>query len=158
MTLYEIEEHIGALITEAEWPSEADYNKQRASIEKWIQANSQQNHALRAASEANIRETKTVGSHTKPHQQYRKHECRTIDNKSDIKVVKRNNIVHPAEGAKPVHVITKPVPSPTTEADFIHAQRSTEIAQSQASGTKKSFLQRVLQRIWSKIVQSNNKQ
>jgi superfamily II DNA/RNA helicase len=158
MTLYEIEEHIGALITEAEWPSEADYNEQRASVEKWIQANSQQNHSLSTASGANLRETKNVGSHIKPHQQYRKHECRSIDIKSDIKAVKRNNIVHPAERAKPVHVITKPVPSPTTEADFIHAQRSTEIEQSQASGAKNSLLQRVLQRIWSKIVRSDNKQ
>jgi superfamily II DNA/RNA helicase len=39
MSLYEIEEHIGAMIAEAELPTESDYNAQKAEIEKWIQAN-----------------------------------------------------------------------------------------------------------------------
>ncbi len=40
MTLYEIEEHIGALIEERELPSDAAFNECRAGAGKWIEANS----------------------------------------------------------------------------------------------------------------------
>ncbi len=39
MSLYEIEEHIGAMIAEAELPTEYEYNKRMAEAEKWIEAN-----------------------------------------------------------------------------------------------------------------------
>lgn len=39
MSLYEIEEHIGAMIAEAELPSEAEYNERMAGAEQWIEAN-----------------------------------------------------------------------------------------------------------------------
>lgn len=39
MSLYEIEEHIGTMITEAEIPTEAEFNERKASAEKWIEAN-----------------------------------------------------------------------------------------------------------------------
>jgi len=40
MSLYEIEEHIGVMIPEAEFPSEAEFNECKAGAEKWIEANS----------------------------------------------------------------------------------------------------------------------
>jgi ATP-dependent RNA helicase DeaD len=39
MSLYAIEEHTGAMIAEAELPSEDVYNERRASADKWVQAN-----------------------------------------------------------------------------------------------------------------------
>ena len=48
MSLYAIEEHIGAMIAEAELPSEAVFNEHRASSEKWIQAKSQKSKSLGA--------------------------------------------------------------------------------------------------------------
>jgi superfamily II DNA/RNA helicase len=57
MSLYEIEEHIGAMIVEADLPSEAFFIEHRASIQKWIQANSPRSNAPRAASESKSRET-----------------------------------------------------------------------------------------------------
>lgn len=41
MTLYEIEEHIGTLIEEAEWPDKSELDSHAAEIEQWIKA-----HAL----------------------------------------------------------------------------------------------------------------
>ena len=35
MSLYEIEEHIGALIEEAEWAEESDLDKYAVEIEEW---------------------------------------------------------------------------------------------------------------------------
>lgn len=45
MDLYEIEEHIGVMITEEELPSEAVFNERKAGGEQWIQANSQRSKA-----------------------------------------------------------------------------------------------------------------
>jgi superfamily II DNA/RNA helicase len=39
MSLYEIEEHIGTLIEEAELPSDAFFNEHRDSVARWKQAN-----------------------------------------------------------------------------------------------------------------------
>jgi superfamily II DNA/RNA helicase len=150
MSLYEIEEHIGAMIAEAELPSEAVFNAHRASIEKWIQANSKKSPSPQAASESNLIETHNRFSRTKPQPHHEQHRNRSIEVKSDYKTAKRVNTVHPAEHAKLVHAIAKPVPPPSTEADVIHSKQSTEIVQSQTSTTKKPFLQRVLQRILGK--------
>lgn len=62
MTLYEIEEHIGALIAEAELPSEAVFNEHKAEAEKWIEAISQ----------------KKQPSPAKPPQQYEKHRAKPV--------------------------------------------------------------------------------
>lgn len=41
MTLYSIEEHIGAMIAEAELPKDSDMREQREKSEQWVKANSQ---------------------------------------------------------------------------------------------------------------------
>ncbi|PKM76649.1 MAG: ATP-dependent helicase [Firmicutes bacterium HGW-Firmicutes-15] len=150
MSLYEIEEHIGAMITEAELPSEAVFNEQRSSIDKWIKANSQKINSPRVTSESNLRETQNKRSHTNPPQRNEKHKDRPIVVNMDHKTIQRVNTVYTAEQAKPVHVIAMPVPTHSTEADVVHAKLSTGIVQSQDSTTKKPFLQRVIQRILGK--------
>ncbi len=45
MSLYEIEEHIGALIKEEELPTEALFNERKAGAELWIKANAIKNEA-----------------------------------------------------------------------------------------------------------------
>jgi superfamily II DNA/RNA helicase len=147
MSLYEIEEHIGAMIAEAEWPSEAVLNEHRASVDKWIQANSQKINSPRAASESNLRETQNKRSQTKPPQHHEKHRDQPIKVNTDYKTARMVNTVHPAEQPKPVHAITITVPHRSTEADSVHAKLSVEIVQSQISTTKKPLLQRILQRI-----------
>lgn len=49
MSLYAIEEHIKAMITEAELPADAELDKHRAEIDKWIEANSLKAVPSRAA-------------------------------------------------------------------------------------------------------------
>lgn len=150
MSLYSIEEHIGAMIAEAELPSETVFNGHRTEAEKWIQANSQKSKPPRAASESNLKETQKKRSHTKPPQHYEKHRDRPIEINTDYKTAKRVNTVHPVEQSKPVHAIAKPVLPHSTVADVTHTKGRTEIVQNQESTIKKPFLQRVLQRILGK--------
>jgi ATP-dependent RNA helicase DeaD len=51
MTLYSIEEHIGAMITEGELPTEEMYLSQKAEADKWVRANAIQVKAPRVESE-----------------------------------------------------------------------------------------------------------
>lgn len=150
MSLYAIEEHIGAMIAEAELPSETVFNGHRTEAEKWIQANSQKSKPPRAASESNLKEAQKKRSHTKPPQHCEKHRDRPIDVNTDHKTAKRASTVYPSNQAKPVHTIAKPVMNHSTEAVVVHAKQITEIVQNQDSTTKKPFLQRVLQRILGK--------
>lgn len=144
MSLYEIEEHIGALIDEAEFPPEAFFNENRASIEKWIQANSQQNKPPEPASDSNLKETQKKRSHTKAPQV--NHREQPIKVNTDNKTAKRVNTQHPAEQVKSVHTITKPVLPHSTDA----VRPSSETEQKQALTAKKSLFQRILQRIRGK--------
>ncbi|MBP7174974.1 MAG: DEAD/DEAH box helicase [Thermoclostridium sp.] len=51
MTMYEIEEHIGALIEEAQLPTEETFNQRMSEAEQWLQAN-----ALKIKPQSNQRE------------------------------------------------------------------------------------------------------
>jgi len=134
MSLYAIEEHIGAMIAEEELPLEAVFNEHRAESEKWIQANSQKIKTPRAASESNLKEAQKKSSHTKFPQHHGKYV----------------NTMHPAEQAKPVSIITKSVMPDSTGTDVACGKDRIDIVQSGDPITKKSFLQRVLQRIFGK--------
>jgi superfamily II DNA/RNA helicase len=137
MSLYEIEEHIGTMIAEAELPSEDFLNDHRSSVDKWIHANSQKINSPRAASEPKSRENQNKRSYTKP--PHEKNVNRSIG----------VNALHPAEKAKPVEAPSKTVPSHSADAN-VTAQRSTETVADQGSAIKKPFLQRILERIFGK--------
>jgi ATP-dependent RNA helicase DeaD len=128
MSLYAIEEHIGAMIAEAELPTEADYNVRRADAEKWIQSKSQK---------------------SKP-PQHEKSGDRPVKVNSDNKMDKRIRTAHPAGQIKPVRPVTKPVPSPSANVAATQVKQSKEAVQSKGSIVKKPFLQRILQRILGK--------
>lgn len=146
MSLYEIEEHIGARIEEAELPTEA-LSEKRASVEQWIQANSQKITPPRAAPEPNLRKTQTKNSLPRLAQNHDKQRDRSIAVNVDHKTSQRVNTVHLVEPAKPVQSVAKPVQPHSTEVDAIDVKRSLEIVPDRASTTKKPFLQRILQRI-----------
>ena len=191
MSLYAIEEHIGAMIAEAELPSEAVYNEHKAEAEKWIQANSPKSKPPRVASDSNLKEAQKKNPHTKPHQNYEKHNDRPVaansdnktnnrtnnritdnrtnnrtdnrtdsrtDNKTDNKTynktynktVRRVRTMQPAEQAKPVHAVARPVMTHSTQVNTAQTKGSTEKVQRQDSTTRKTFLQRVIQRILGK--------
>ncbi len=50
MSLYEIEEHIGAMITEEEPPGDINYDELKASAEDWIKANTRERASYQAKS------------------------------------------------------------------------------------------------------------
>jgi hypothetical protein len=150
MSLYEIEEHIGVMIEEAALPTEADYSERSTSAEKWIQANSKKSTPPRADSKPNSKQAQKKYSHNKPSQHHKKHKDRPTEVKRDYKTTRRENTMHPAEQTKSVHTTTKPGMAPSTNADISPVKRNTEVVQSQDSKTKKSFFQRVLQRIFGK--------
>lgn len=135
MSLYEIEEHIGALINEAEFPPDAFFKENRASIDKWIKENTQQTN-LPKTSESHSRRIQNRHSQTSPQQQHEQYRNRSIRVNTDDKIVKKGNAPHPAEQIKPVRAIAKPIPP--------------EIVPSQKTETTKPFFQRVLQRILGK--------
>ncbi len=67
MSLYEIEEHIGAMIEEAELPSEDLYNERKAVAEVWLQANALKVMPVRNTSdrERHPRSSSGKDSHTR---------------------------------------------------------------------------------------------
>lgn len=65
MSLYEIEEHIGALIPEAELPDANILKEHTAEIDEWIKANTQKEKPARAASKSHKKDAQTGGgAHT----------------------------------------------------------------------------------------------
>ncbi|MHB1395037.1 MAG: DEAD/DEAH box helicase [Clostridia bacterium] len=122
MSLYEIEEHIGAMIAEEDLPSDAVFNERKAGAEKWIQAKSQhlpERHLADAKSKA------PASKAAKPPQHHEKHRNQPVDVKT----------AHPVEQAKSVNTTVNAHPVMVQNPD---------------STTKKPLLQSVLQRILGK--------
>lgn len=146
MSLYEIEEHIGALIAEAELPPQAFFNENKASIEKWKQANSPKSKLPEADSKSDLTKTQNKRSNPNTPHYNDKHRNQQIKANTDNKTAHRINTINPAEPAKPVRTAAKPVPLRSTEVNVVHTKPSPEIVQSNDSA-KISFLQRIRQRI-----------
>jgi len=146
MTLYEIEGHIGVLIEEMEWPSEAEFNKRRAEAGKWIQENAQKPKPPQEASKSISEAAHRKRSHTNTRYAHRnrngKNENRTIENR-------RNQAVQPAtDRVKPARTGAEPAITRSSPIDAAQGKQSPEIVQKQEPATKKSFFQRILQRIF----------
>lgn len=122
MNLYSIEEHIGALIDEADLPSEAVFNEHRIVGEKWLKAKSLKSKPPLATSPSNIKEPQKKPIHKQPSRQYEKH----TDKPKNIIASK------PIEQPKPINDIVKPI-MPNND-----------------STAKKSLFQRVIQSIFRK--------
>jgi ATP-dependent RNA helicase DeaD len=133
MTLYEIEEHIGAMIPEVELPSEADLNEHRAEAQKWIQVNALK--AVPAApSEPNFKRNQKKRSYN--NYQHYGHDRKTGKGVNKL----------PSDQTKPLNSINKPVPARSAETGS-PAPSKTVIVPNQAATTKKPFFKRILQRI-----------
>lgn len=150
MSLYAIEEHIGAIIAEAKLPLEADFKNNRVLAEKWIQRNSLRSNSPRTASDSDLKEIQKKRTHNDLPRHHEKHNPRQIEKNADHKTVKRVNTVPPAIQAKPVRSTAKPMPTHSTEVNVAHTKGRIEIVQHQAPANKKPLLKRVLQRIFGK--------
>ncbi len=153
MSLYEIEEHIGALIDELELPSDAVLNGQKAETEKWMQAQAPKSVPLRAVPDAAPKDAAKKRPDKKRTRKKRPQPEGSRDRQPQIhgdhKANDKVRPIRPDERAKPVQTnIAKPLPPQPIHAGT--ASR-TEVARSQTSAAaKKPFLQRVLQRILGK--------
>lgn len=150
MSLYEIEEHIGAMIAEAELPTEAFLSEHRDLTGKWIQANSQKSKPAMAAPKPGLREPQRKPSYTKPPQHHERYRDRHIGENTAYNGAKKADTTHPAAQAKPAHAIAGPMPRHSAEAGEAYAKSTTDNVQSQDPITKKTFLKRVLQYILGK--------
>lgn len=151
MSLYEIEEHIGVRIEEAELPSDAFFNENRTSINKWKQDNSQKTASPRAASESNPREAQNRGSHTRPPQRNNKRRDRSAETRNtDQKASTQVNRAQPSQQVKSVRPALQPAPVPSGKSHSVPSQPDTGIVPEQNSTVKKPLFQRVLQRILGK--------
>ncbi len=148
MSLYEIEEHIGAMIAEEELPSEAAFNKRRAEAEKWIQANSMKVKPPKPAAEPASKEPQKKRSNTRPPQHPDKRRDRPSGANAGHKPSRTRT---PQNGqTRPPHTAAKPTASHTPPPHTPQPQVSAQAPQHQAAPAKRSFLQRILQRVFGR--------
>ncbi len=163
MSLYAIEEHIGAMITEGELPTEEIYKNQKAEADKWAKANSVPARTHRSDSESIAKRPQNAYSGPnskrppnnqypkKPNQHYNKHTDKANEKPSYNKTAKRAGSTYPNHRQqRPVQTNTKPVQKPIHNAAVSPINKNTEAKKTESVKTKKSFIQRVLQKIFRK--------
>lgn len=128
MSLYAIEEHIGAMIAEKELPSEAVLNEHKAKANKWVETISQKLKSPPTPSTNTLKEAPKNRPHTKPPQHHQKPRHRPNEVNRDHKTAKTNH--SPSFHGAPT-------------------KQNTTIIQNEPT-SKKSFLQRILERIMDK--------
>lgn len=106
MTLYEIEEHIGAMIPEADLPSETMVSARRSSAEQWMKRKPQTNRPETASSQPSSKRTQKKRSPKGPRQPQ---QDRTLRTNADPKTAVRQRPVHPVERVRKVKIKEKPV-------------------------------------------------
>ncbi len=150
MSLYAIEEHIGAMITEAQLPSESVFNNEKKSgTEKWIQANAIKTKSPRIASDTMRKEAPKKRTDTRPPQ--RPLRDRPLEVNTEHKATPKTPTHQSTEQVKPIPTIVKSVlPSPKKVDVNTPAKPSIEIAPSPDSTPKKPLLERALKRIFGK--------
>jgi superfamily II DNA/RNA helicase len=148
MSLYEIEEHIGALIEEAEFPLETASDEYKASVEEWLRSNSQKRNKLRAASVSNGAGPGQKRAPSKPPQRPEKPREQPINRNATPKPDKQVNTTPKVEQAKTVQAIPKQPVSPSSpETIVVRFKPNPESTKDEAPATKKTFFQRLLHRI-----------
>lgn len=151
MTLYEIEEHIGCMISEADLPSEAVYSQHRSAAQEWIRKNSLPINPPRTESKARQARNKSAGGDrtNQPHQKRRSQPTAAVNtNKpknTDRKVSEAGTVK-----AKPVQVPERAAASPSAAKSeaVTTGKPSPEIIPTQNAKPKKSLLKRLIDRLY----------
>jgi ATP-dependent RNA helicase DeaD len=134
MTLYEIEEHIGALIPEADLPSETMVNERRASAKRWINSKRQTGSAGKSQSRSRSKGTQKKRSPKRPRQPQQDRPLRT---NADPKIAVRQRPEHSAEQVK----------QPQIKENTVEVKKP---ASAPPPPHRKPFLQRLAKRILGK--------
>lgn len=144
MTLYEIEEHIGALIPEAQLPEESEFNLRNPDARNWLQENSPKSSTPRTAGNSNHREQRRMPQ-SQPHNVKHKSPART--NTVDKR---RTRPAFETERAKSSGSISQTVPSYTADSKLKSPKPSIKNAQNNATENRIPFFKRLIQRILGK--------
>lgn len=166
MSLYDIEEHIGAMIPEMPLPTEADLNEHRAEIDKWLQDNAPKiapaSAAAKPAPKSGPRGGQQRGSGPKPAagnpgQQHPDKRRQRPEQRQQERPARqqgqpsqqRERPARPQE--RPVqHQQRPPRPQATAVNEINRARQSPEITPTDKPSEKKNFIQRVFQRLLGK--------
>lgn len=151
MSLYEIEEHIGVMIQEAELPSEELLTERGASIKEWAQANALQVEPSQKVIEYKARPEQNRPSQAKPKQQRGKKTNRPLLVAPEPKSNQDSNSENSADDIITVRIIIRPavIPDSTSKKADTPAQPET-LYKSETSSSKNSWFKRLLQRIQGK--------
>jgi Superfamily II DNA and RNA helicases len=158
ISLYEIEEHIGAMIEEAQLPTEADYNEHEAEIDNWIKMNSLKSKPSWSPSDTrqkpNAVKKKPLSSkpsYPRQAQHNEKRDNQTIKGNTNNTNNRRNYNDKPSGYARPTHGGSNTVqPRTTGNIQSNRTIKETLPVQNQSTAPKKSFLKRLLERILGK--------
>lgn len=178
MSLYEIEEHTGAMISESKLPSEAEFEQCRVESEKWIKE--KYNSSTLVSSTPNAKDSQKKEPQKKRPQskptvpqekrdqiktsvpQVKQKDCQVQNEVKTSKVThsvspkehsKEQPREHSKEYVKPARATTDQIPRPSKRVQAANAKlnaQSAQNAQNQNSKTTKPFLQRILKNIFSK--------
>lgn len=165
ISLYEIEEHIGAMIEQAELPSDAALKERRAGTEKWVKAQvppakppqaaeaKAKNRRRRSSGRRPPRQSAPQGSRPGGADRGREASRKTpapppAEKTASSSGAVKKTAVPPAETGKPFRSSTKPAPFPAPAAAA--GAKETAAAEQRLEAAKKPFLQRLVQRILRK--------
>ena len=150
MSLYEIEEHIGVMIPEAELPSEKILQERSDSIKEWVLANSLKVEPSQKVIEYKARPKQNQPVQSKPQQQRSQKANRSLLTASEAKAGQDSNIKHSADDIIRVQIVIKPAVMPDNTADKADTSAKLETVYSVASHSKDPWFKRLLQRIRGK--------
>ncbi|MGI6421345.1 MAG: DEAD/DEAH box helicase [Syntrophomonadaceae bacterium] len=150
MTLYEIEEHIGVMIPEAELPSEELLNERKASIEEWAQANSLKVEPSQKVVEYKAGSDRNRPSQPKSKQQRNKKSKHSLLVAPEPETSQNSNSKHSADDVITVRIIIKPAVMPDNTADKADTPDQLETVQQDASSNRDPWFKRLVQRIRGK--------
>ncbi|HEX3030191.1 MAG TPA: DEAD/DEAH box helicase [Clostridia bacterium] len=146
MTLYEIEEHIGTLIPEAQLPAESEFNLRNPDARNWLQENSPKSCPPRSAGNSNHRTEQRKTPQSQP-QHNIKHKSPAKMNTVDKR---RTRPAFENEKAKSSRSISQTVPSYTTDNSLKSPKPSIEKVQNNITENRMPFFQRLFRRILGK--------
>ena len=150
MSLYMIEEHIGAMIVEDELPSDVNLDAHKAEIKKWIEENTQKAKPPKTASKPYQKGTqwKDNASRKGPYPHQERYGKRPAE--ANRKVAEAAVAIGSNDKIKPVDIIDEPIKENSTGTGVERSESSAVNIKTQDSETGKSLLQRVLKRIFGK--------
>lgn len=164
MGLYEIEEYIGAMIEEAEFPSGSPSDEEKALIDQWLASNAEKRQLLNAAGEPGSAQPQHRHPQPKgqPHREKQQGPPPRRDG-DQPKKAQPSDTGRAADSARPKQTsgggkprydqprpMQQPAPAPAakvSEPAAAQPKTNPEIIKTQVAETKKTFFQRVFQRI-----------